>query len=100
MTHAALNQTQAELPESLLNVHLERRGVIDVRKRFIRRNRDAQERAERLPPLLDVKDQQTIWSNRLSHRLIVLGKDALAMLAIGETVVERAGKDDIPRHLG
>ena len=79
---------------------MERRGVIDVRKRFILRNGDAQERAERLPPLLDVKDQQPVRGNRLAHRLNVLGKDGLAMRAIREPTVEGAGVDDVPRPLG
>ena len=65
-------------------IRFERRRVIDVRKRFILRNGHAQERAERLPPLLDVKDQQPIRGNRLAHRVIVPSKDGLAMRAIGE----------------
>src|SRR5215210_3352136 len=77
---------------------MERRSVIDMRKRFIYRNGDAQECAERLPPLLDVEDQQLIRGDRLLHRLIVLSKDGLAMRAIGETIVEGAGGDNVPGH--
>src|SRR5215213_787274 len=84
------------LPESLLNVRLERRGDIDVRKRFIRWNRDAQKGAERFPSLPDIKNQQPIRGNRFAHRLHVPSKDGQTMLPIGETVVEGAGEDDVP----
>jgi hypothetical protein len=43
---------------------MERCRVIDVGKRFVFRNGDAQECTERLPPLLDVEDQQSLWGNR------------------------------------
>ena len=69
---------------------MERRGVIDMRKRFILWNGHAQERAERLPPLLDVEDQQPIRGNRLANRVNMLGKDGLAMRAIREPTVEGA----------
>ena len=61
---------------------MERCRVIDVGKRFVFRNGDAQECTERLPPLLDIEDQQPLWGNRLPHRLIVLSKGVLAMLPI------------------
>jgi hypothetical protein len=67
-----------------------------VRKRFIRWNRDAQESAERLPSLSDVKNEQSIRGNRLAHRLDVPSKNGQTMRAIGETVVEGAGEDDVP----
>src|SRR3954471_24944122 len=79
---------------------MERCRVIDVGKRFVFRNGDAQKCTERLPPLLDVEDQQPLWSNRLAHRLIVLGKDVLAMLPITQTTVERASEDDVPQPFG
>ena len=79
---------------------MERRGVIDMRKRFIPGNGDTQERAEWLPPLLDVEDQQPLRGNRLAHCLHVSGKDGFAMGPIGEPIVERAGVDDVPGSLG
>src|SRR3954451_20545177 len=77
---------------------LERGGVIDARKRLIVRNGDAQERAQRLPPLLYVKDQQPVGANCLLYCLIVLGKNGLAMRAIGEATAKRAGRDDVSGH--
>ena len=79
---------------------MERCRVIDMGKRFILRNGDAQECAERLPPLLDVEDQQPVWGDRLAHRRIVLGKDGLAMRPIDKTTVEGAVEDDVPRPFG
>src|SRR5215208_6531771 len=72
--------------------------VIDVRKRFIVRNGHAQECAERLPPLLDLKDQQPLRGDRLLHLEIVLSKDSLAMRAIGQSTAKGAGGDDVPIH--
>src|SRR5215216_3996603 len=70
----------------------ERGGLIGARKRFILRNGDAQERAERHPPFLDVKDQEPIRGDRLLHCLTVLGKDGLTMRAIGQATT----KDVVP----
>ena len=61
--------------------------VIDVRKRFIVRNGHAEERAERLPPLLDLKDQPPLRGDRLLHLEIVLSKDGLAMRAIDQSIL-------------
>jgi hypothetical protein len=77
---------------------LECRGVIDARKRLFVRNGDAQKRTEWLPALLDVEDQQPVGGHRLLHRLIVLGKNGLAMRAIGESTLEGAGESDVPGH--
>ena len=55
---------------------MERGRVIDMRKRFILWNGHAQERAERFPPLLDIKDQKPLRGDRLAHRLNVLAKVA------------------------
>jgi hypothetical protein len=79
---------------------MERGGVIDVWKRFILGNGDVQKRAQRFPSRLDIKNQQPIRSNRLLHRRNVLSKDGLAMRAIGETIAEGTGVDDVARTLG
>ena len=83
---------EARLLDPLAFVGLEFRRVIDVRKRLIVRNRHAQERAQRLPPLLDVKDQQPVRGDRLMDCLIVLGKDRLDMRAVVGPVREGAGR--------
>src|SRR5215208_7032285 len=77
---------------------LERRGFVDARKRFILGNGDIEEGAERSPPLLDLKDQQPIRSNRLAHCLIVPSKDGLAVRPIAETIVEGALAVDLLSH--
>src|SRR4051794_16988296 len=71
-----------------------------MRKRFIRWSRYPKKRAERLPVLLDVKDQKPIRGNRLAYRLIVPGKDGLAMRPTVEPPVEGAGVDDVVRDPG
>src|SRR5215208_4874814 len=79
---------------------MERGRVIDMRKRFILGNGDAQESAEWLPPLLDVEDQQPIGGDRLAYRCNVLGKDGLTMRPVTETIAKGTGVDDVPRPLG
>ena len=79
---------------------VERGRVIDMRKWFVLGNGNIQERAEWPPPLLDVKDEESLWGNRLLYRRNVLGKDGLTMRAIGELAAKGAGVDDVPRPLG
>ena len=66
-----------------------------MRKRFIRRNGNPQERAERPPSLLDVKDQQPVRGDRLPHRLVVTGEDGKTMRTIAEPTVEGVRPDDV-----
>src|SRR5215216_177084 len=72
-------------------------GFVDARKRVILGNREIEEGAQRLPPLLDVKDQQPLRRERRLHHLIVPSKDGLAMRPIALPIAKGAGHE-LPAH--